>query len=424
MDNKKKRFEQIEIAFDNMQKNKNYIQSLSIIESHLSVLLDTKVQVKIIASRQSDPFYIMSVFPEESIIDRLVNNIVDEEKEDVIKDIFASNQLWIIEIDSRIITDNAFQLTPKELTALLLHEVGHIALENTIINRIRTILKLQFARSSLGTKNILRDHFYKALVKIPIANEFVLDGERSKLARKSLDKREKQADNYAVKAGYRDELISALDKIINASSVQSKRRSLTSSDPLVASYSFTVKTVDNLKNRKEAIVVNDMSRLFQSTSSPTLKSLLNQIRFNITKKPFTESALTNVWDTDNRALYLYNQAYNEVIEEGVFSGIFKKKLKPLDWDAIDYIRIKNNNIYSNSDKLLLASYASTKLSTAEYYLDIIEKDPESKSYIVPHNKADVIRYIDEMKKVKSEVVNKPFDRRWKIYIDKSELVDF
>ena len=70
---------------------------------------------------------------------------------------------------------------------------------------------------------------------------------------------------------------------------------------------------------------------------------------------------------------LYDCAYHHCFEEGFFTKLFKKKLKPLDWDAINYVLIKNNDVYRNSDKLLLASYASSKLSDAKYYLEILQK---------------------------------------------------
>ena len=118
--------EKIDDAFVNILEKKEIKKNLRTIELVLSNSFDKDFRVVIINPKRNAPFYMMSIFPEESTLDKLVQSILDEESDKVLKDIWNNNNRWTIEIDNRLLTGSFIDVSSKELTSLVLHECGHV----------------------------------------------------------------------------------------------------------------------------------------------------------------------------------------------------------------------------------------------------------------------------------------------------------
>ena len=68
-----------------------------------------------------------------------------------------------------------------------------------------------------------------------------------------------------------------------------------------------------------------------------------------------------------------------------------KRLKKLPRDIVTYITIETENITTNNDKMMIASYCISKLEICEWYIALL--NTESKKFIVPHDKP----YLDWMR---------------------------
>ena len=87
-------------------------------------------------------------------------------------------------------------------------------------------------------------------------------------------------------------------------------------------------------------------------------------------------------------------------------GDFRKKLKPIDQNQIDYIQIKVQAIETINDKMMIVSYINGKLELANYYLSILDDPKSSKKYKVPHTKGQLLAMIDVLTRAKDIAINK------------------
>lgn len=94
----------------------------------------------------------MSIFPTQSTVEKLVDSILNEESDKMLKTIWDENKEWTIEIDRRILTGAFIEANSKELTALILHECGHVIYSNSIPQRMSKVMKYEYAKADFGTK--------------------------------------------------------------------------------------------------------------------------------------------------------------------------------------------------------------------------------------------------------------------------------
>src|SRR5699024_5034551 len=99
---------------------------------------------------------------------KLVQSILDEESDKNLKKIWDENKTWTIEIDNRLLTGSFIDVTGKELTALILHECGHVIYSNSIPQRMTKVMRYEYAKANIGTKNVLKNGIFKKILQIPI----------------------------------------------------------------------------------------------------------------------------------------------------------------------------------------------------------------------------------------------------------------
>ena len=83
----------------------------------------------------------------------------------------------IKKIPYTIFDDKIINITPSELTALLLHEIGHVIYANSITTRICTILQYEIASTSMSNKALIKDRFFKRILSLPIFNACIADSK-------------------------------------------------------------------------------------------------------------------------------------------------------------------------------------------------------------------------------------------------------
>jgi hypothetical protein len=100
-----------------------------------------------------------------------------------------------------------------------------------------------------------------------------------------------------------------------------------------------------------------------------------------------------------------------------------KRLKPIDARGIiSYVTIQKNAIRDTNDQAMLSGYICSKLETADFYVACI--DNNDGKYIVPHDRAYLINYINQMNRLLTEVLKlKPInklDRVWQVNVNYPE----
>ena len=158
-------------------------------------------------------FFGFNVFPEIDKLEDICNKIANDDVKfkDIVKR-WRSIEEWEIVIDSLVFDRSFIAFNPKELTAMLLHEIGHVTQSDEPIE--------QFYRAYLESKSRLKnaDKVSKKvlyiLYTIPLA---VACTSRRWVNDKNEIKLEISADKSLIETGYAEHLINAFDKIIKAS---------------------------------------------------------------------------------------------------------------------------------------------------------------------------------------------------------------
>ena len=158
-------------------------------------------------------FFGFNVFPEIDKLEDICNKIANDDVKfkDIVKH-WRSIKEWEIVIDSLVFDRSFIAFNPKELTAMLLHEIGHVTQSDEPIE--------QFYRAYLESKSRLKnaDKVSKKvlyiLYTIPLA---VACTSRRWVNDKNEIKLEISADKSLIETGYAEHLINAFDKIIKAS---------------------------------------------------------------------------------------------------------------------------------------------------------------------------------------------------------------
>ena len=372
---KKEAFKSIDNAFLVLQEDKASETGKKIIKDSLNEIFDVEFDIEIIPVNDNSPLFVMSVFPEKSVVSKIISSVTTNSGNiETIKKLWQQNKKWTLEIDERILNKNFINCSNRELTALVLHEIGHVVCTNSIPSRISTIIQYEIAKSKLENKILAADKLFSKILALPILNACVSDSRKSD---KPLSV-EIKADNFAKKMGYQQELLSVLKKITTN---QKYPKGGTINKNMEEMTKFSINTLNQLKAREDNLLKKNLVSLKKECVSPYIES-------------YSDDFYNTIFETGNKSIssiehltFMENRA--DSIVENYYTEFFfgKKKLSKIDPAELDYIDIKTNEIKNENDKMMLISYIHSKLDIIDFYLEIL-KDPKlAKKYNVP-NSAD------------------------------------
>ena len=372
---KKEAFKSIDNAFLVLQEDKASETGKKIIKDSLNEIFDVEFDIEIIPVNDNSPLFVMSVFPEKSVVSKIISSVTTNSGNiETIKKLWQQNKKWTLEIDERILNKNFINCSNRELTALVLHEIGHVVCTNSIPSRISTIIQYEIAKSKLENKILAADKLFSKILALPILNACVSDSRKSD---KPLSV-EIKADNFAKKMGYQQELLSVLKKITTN---QKYPKGGTINKNMEEMTKFSINTLNQLKAREDNLLKKNLVSLKKECVSPYIESYIDDFYNTIFETGDKSiSSIEHLTFMENRADSIVENYYTEF-----FFG--KKKLSKIDPAELDYIDIKTNEIKNENDKMMLISYIHSKLEIIDFYLEIL-KDPKlAKKYNVP-NSAD------------------------------------
>lgn len=395
-------FEKIDSAFLNILDNKEESKNLIEIGKVLSDAFGKTFEVSIMKPKRNTPFYIMSIFPEESTLEKLVSSILNEEPDKKLKDIWDNNGRWFIEIDNRILTGSFVDASSKEMTALLLHEVGHVLESNSIPYRMSKIMKYEFAKANIGTKNVLRHGIFKKVLEIPILKACIFENYKTKSALK----KELKADLFVVKMGYGKELDSILDKIIASSNVNKDTATHIDQssgevyDQMKSDTTFSLNLIEDLKKREAKVSKANFHKMLLDVPSEYISKTLGKLESSLFRGNSMKSgSMVEAMMTES-VIELYEEAYTTEA-----FNIFKKTMKRIDPAIVDYVRLRKDDMKSNDDKLMLVSYIYSKIDLIDYYLEIMNNPKYASRYTFSNNRNELVRMRNSLEKSKQEIMS-------------------
>ena len=158
-------------------------------------------------------FFGFNVFPEIEYTEEICNEIANHDVKftDIIKRWRAIDK-WEIVIDNMLFDRTFIAFNPKELTAMLLHEIGHVTQSDEPIEQFyRAYIE---AKSRMKAADKISKRALYMLYTIPLA---VACTSRRWVNSKNEINLEISADKSLIETGYAEHLVSAFDKIIKAS---------------------------------------------------------------------------------------------------------------------------------------------------------------------------------------------------------------
>lgn len=388
---KKDNFTKIDDAFSVLKESSSNRAAEEIIEKALKDSFSYEFVVHVIPCRDNTkPLLIMTVYPEMDTVMKIISSVSsnDENKESVIKKLWEQNKKWIIEIDDRILGSalnlSDYEFTNRELTALLLHEVGHIIYSNSLPIRIATVLQFEIASAEMENKMLIRDRFFKKILSLPILNACVVNNTSDS----SSINVEIKADKFAKKMGYSKELSSVFTKLLktNKTGKTSNYNKNMKNDTI-----FSIDTINQLRTRQNKLMKKNLTFLKENCSSPYMKESIDEF-YNLLFENHESSSVTS-----EKKLTFMEERAQKIIKEGYLTEAFifkSNKLKRIDPAELDYIDIKTREIKSDSDKMMVISYLHSKLDLVNYYISLLNNPKLSKKYNIPHT----IEELESMKR--------------------------
>lgn len=179
--------------------------NLASIGHNLNLIKPGKYTVRVIDNKEGT-FFGMSVYPSIPDAERLVENLDSTNK---LNAVWADIRNWTIEIDSNLLFNKTLDTSPGEVTAILLHEVGHVHSYNLIPSRVKRVTDLAFAKGTIRVRKLLN---WKKMT--PMYVLLVLEACKTTFADASMNKNERKADFFVTKFGYSEDLKNFLDKLL------------------------------------------------------------------------------------------------------------------------------------------------------------------------------------------------------------------
>ena len=390
----------IEASFQLLKEDKSNLEAIDRIKKSLESGLPDfvfNISVTPIEKNERDLYFIMSVFPDESTVDKIITSITNDDTDiQAIQRLWQLNKVWNIEIDERILQDKPIGFTPSELTAMLLHEIGHIVISTSIPSRVSIIIKYELLKSKFSNRMMLRDKIFRSILSIPILDACVSDYTRTI----SSIKDEVEADSFAAKMGYRRDLITALKKVMVVSKSAGQQ---SVNDKIVSGVRLALSTVSDLEKRNIELSKNRLFGFREEASSQYIKD-------------FVESYIDKIYGTDesnstftNRRLDYFIECGQKTIQDGYYTEffLFKKELKRIDPVEIDYIGSKISSIQDENDRMMIISYIHHKLDLVDYYIEIMSNPKTAARYNIPHTLPQLIKIKNILTEYRIQALKQP-----------------
>lgn len=382
--------------FDLILENPKNYKAYEDIARSLEKIFGKKFSVTVNFRKSDEKLYMMTVTPSDNVMSSIVIGILNGVSDSEIANKWNNETNWNISIDSRILDGSVISFTNRELTAMILHECGHIIDSNMIPYRICKTMRFQSSKLGIGLRKVSSNGIFVKMLQFPIIKSCSL----KKASASSLQK-EMRADLYATKSGYGNELQSVFSKIIKyndgtynlGSNIGDEQLKEMEQDML-----FSIETIEGIKKRDTNLVRKNFTKMILDMPSHLALDLSDNVKkivFNgdIEKSSLNESLLESV---DS----LYENSY--IME--AFS-ILKKKMKRIDPSIMDYVTIRKDSIKTNDEKLMLVQYIYSKLDLIDYYLSIMDNPKYEKRYIFANTKNELIHMKEYLNQARIDILN-------------------
>lgn len=329
----------------------------------------------------------MSVYLSDIQLEKLAKEIISNKtnSKDFTKDFINKRLEYVIEIDPKVLKHGVYNFTPGELTAMLLHELGHVTADTDFYNSLKDAYT-----SALYKMKAIENPDYKMSEKdINLGMIYILSSIQDTHIKnmKNIDN-EKIADRFAMEMGYHKELLSAIDKFnkISISNVSREDNSI-----IIERNAETIMKVNNAFDIRKSYVISLLDSEAKLNNSSYVTGIIDKIKTKMKRIVFMEAA----------------PVFDElIINEGFISKFFMNPIKVSQSD-IDDLKIQLEMMEDYDDKSLLVYKCHKRinqLNDAKKKLSPTDRDYE-------YNNKCVDAYMKQLNSILSEALKRKIESK-------------
>lgn len=378
----------------------------------------------------NEKFFGMRVYPDIEEMDNFCKDLVNEGDKirftDIVKK-WKKIDKWFLEIDGTCFDRNQFNFNPKELTALTLHEIGHIIYSDKPIEgfyRAYQEVKARMNSSDKATQKLMYDIYMIPLTLACMQRRWVNGKNEVQL--------EIIADKTVVELGYGQYLLEALDKITRAiGSLNSQNNQ----DELNSSMNWCQQNITDIMKRKEQLKDELYYRAVR-TKSNYMKAMtiiiLDKLGFKLRERYtgyVVENTIELLSDPEVMQKYMpivdamesakfdkfYNmmRSSNSIAMEAIFNKRKKVKVELPSQYEIDAIAVEVDKITNHHDRIYVLDLIYEVLERINNFEEAISPDPS----LVKKWSAKIKQMKDELEALRQAVLaKKTFATSYKFFV--------
>lgn len=393
----------VEECIRNIQLEKNINKNITLIQNAIRREYGIDLDIRIV-DNNSNQFFGMCIYPSINEIEKLTELMIQNVKVSEIEKMHRSmmKTTKIVEMDSILLYDPNINASASEVTAILLHEIGHIVAGETIVTRAKKTKEYLLYRADSKVRSLMRNNnFSKSIMTIPMLQIFSNQFNAQLII-------EKKADNFAVREGYEEDLFNILNKLIangKGSIIKPSEAEVKKDIEIVIDWAIV--NIKELEYRKDRLK-RSLKLLSVTEPSDHLKSMIQTIKTNLFKR-----------DDKGARAELVNESF---ILGGIKSRFEKPPVGAVDRSGrvnklvvrdLDIYRAELERVHTTDDKIFLLERLYDLLDHAEYALYMTTKDPKR----VRQSVQTINLYIDSLNEIIKQTNAKKIScERYGLYI--------
>ena len=431
---KKASFQYIDDCFRNIKYGKDMTQSFVSIVNTLKREFNIKVSIDIVKNT-SNVFFGMNIYPSINDLRRIADLMISDKTRSE-EFIHSWNEIeeWCIEIDSLLFDDLGFDIEAGELTALLLHEIGHVIFSDEVPKTTLKVVKFNVLKRELMFRNLFKEGNVNGLImSFPIIEAC----SNKSFSKKSLNN-ELNADEFVRKCGYGKELYTLIDKlIVNGQNNMVNKHIKEKEQDISIITNWSLDNINSLVTRKRKLYRSLKLEMIRNPSNyvKDIAQRLNSLLFKESKKTFINTNETQhiIMGEDGSTVLMDEQKCYEnlteltiddipmdpVIETPVVAAIAKgaksvtrffdkhNRIKPCKMRELDVIEVEIANIKNADDKMFILECLHDELDRVRYALDL---SYEGRSEKVGQSIPSLMNYKNKVLKLINECKNTPIPK--------------
>ena len=383
-----------------------------------------------------EPFFGMRIFPAADEVDAICQDILDDKLAPIgrIIDRWKHISNWELEIDSRVFDRMVINFNPQELTAMTLHEIGHIIYSETKPEQFYRAYRS--CRLQMSTTNLAGAKVMYFLYQIPL---YIACGLKDwQITSRDMNE-ELFADSSVKKLGYGEHLVSSYEKIIKTYGNAIANRDEHAQDAEIEqSITWCNLNVSDLVHRKNKLK-DELYYTGSKTNSPYIRRLFRNIMKKlglVTKNRYNGNIVLEssaiIFDdatefvTQNELIYdikLFGKLQNRMnsamesatlqIAQEAFGKNKKDQLKPPTQLDIDTIFVEVDRMQNHADRRYVLDLIYDQEEKIERFKEQFKYNPS-----LENKYADKFEgYLRDLSSMRKAVLAKrSFDQQYKVFV--------